>query len=120
MSSKRDYYEVLEVERTATVEEIERSYKRLARLYHPDRNIGDPQASEKFKEATEAHEVLAHEEKRARYDRYGHAGVNGEAAEFGPAGSTFTDIVSDLFSAFMGGGGQRRRGGGAKRGGDRR
>lgn len=121
MAGKRDYYEVLEVERTATIEEIERSYKRLARLYHPDRNIGDPQASEKFKEATEAHEVLAHEEKRARYDRYGHAGVNGEAAEYGPAGSTFTDIVSDLFSAFMGGGGQqRRRGGGPKRGGDRR
>jgi molecular chaperone DnaJ len=122
MSSKRDYYEILEVERTATVEEIERSYKRLARLYHPDRNIGDPEASVKFTEATEAHEILSHEEKRARYDRYGHAGVNGEAAEFGPAGSAFSDIVSDLFSAFMGGGngGQRRRGSGPKRGGDRR
>jgi molecular chaperone DnaJ len=120
MSGKRDYYEVLEVERTATIDEIERSYKRLARLYHPDRNIGDPEAAEKFKEATEAHEVLAHEEKRARYDRYGHAGLNGDVG-FGPAGATFTDIVSDLFSAFMGGsgGGQRRRGG-PRRGGDRR
>lgn len=119
MSGKRDYYEVLEVARTATTEEIERSYKRLARLYHPDRNIGNPEAAEKFKEATEAHEVLAHEEKRARYDRYGHAGVNGDVGGFGPSG-TFTDIVSDLFSAFMGGGGGQRRRGGPRRGGDRR
>lgn len=120
MSSKRDYYEILEVERTATIEEIERSYKRLARLHHPDRNIGNPDSAEKFKEVTEANEVLSNEEKRARYDRYGHAGLSGDAADFGPAGSSFTDIVGDLFSAFMGGNNQRRRGGGPKRGGDRR
>ncbi len=119
MSAKRDYYEVLGVDRNASTEDIEKAYRKLARQYHPDRNIGDPESATQFKEVTEAHEILVHEEKRARYDRYGHAGVNGDAADFGPAGSTFSDIVSDLFSAFMGGGGQRRRGG-PKRGGDRR
>lgn len=120
MSTKRDYYEVLGVDKSAPTDEIEKAYRKLARQYHPDRNIGDPDAEGKFKEVTEAHEILVHEERRARYDRYGHAGVNGDAADFGPAGSTFTDIVGDLFSAFMGGGGQRRRGGGPKRGSDRR
>ena len=120
MSAKRDYYEVLGVERNATTDDVEKAYRKLARQYHPDRNIGDPEAALKFKEVTEAHEILVHEEKRARYDRYGHAGVNGDAAEFGPAGATFSDIVSDLFSAFMGGGGGQRRRGGPKRGGDRR
>lgn len=118
MTTKRDYYEVLGVERNATTEDIERAYRRLARQFHPDRNIGDPEAADKFKEATEAHEVLAHEEKRARYDRYGHAGVNGDA-DFGPASSTFSDMFTDLLGAFMGGG-QRRRQGGPRRGGDRR
>src|SRR5258706_6417387 len=120
MSSKRDYYEVLSVERNASTEDIEKAYRKLARQFHPDRNIGDPDAETKFKEVTEAHEILVNEDRRARYDRYGHAGVNGSAADFGPASGNFSDIVSDLFSAFMGGGGQRRRGGGPKPGGDRR
>lgn len=118
--SKRDYYEVLGVERSASVEEIEKAYRRLARQHHPDRNIGDTEAEHRFKEITEAHEVLVHVEKRERYDRYGHAGLDPNDTGFGPGGS-FSDIVSDLFSAFMGGGGQRRRGGGGpRRGADRR
>jgi molecular chaperone DnaJ len=119
MSGKRDYYEILGVERSATSEEIERAYRKLARQHHPDRNIGDTDADAKFKEVTEAHEVLVNVDKRERYDRYGHAGLNANDAGFGPGGSNFSDIVSDLFSAFMGGGGQRRRGG-ARRGNDRR
>jgi len=124
MPSKRDYYEVLGVERSSSVEEIEKAYRRLARQHHPDRNIGDDEAEHKFKEITEAHEILVHVEKRERYDRYGHAGLDPQDTGFGPGGSNFSDVVSDLFSAFMGGGGQsRRRGGGGngpRRGGDRR
>ena len=119
MSGKRDYYEILGVERSASVDDIERAYRKLARQHHPDRNIGDSDAIAKFKEVTEAHEVLVNEEKRDRYDRYGHAGLDAQESGFGPAGSSFSDIVSDLFSAFMGGGGSRRRGG-PKRGADRR
>src|SRR4051794_11632532 len=118
--SKRDYYEVLGVQREANTDEIERAYRKLARQFHPDRNIGDTEAEGKFKEVTEAHEVLVNVEKRQRYDRYGHAGLDPNDTGFGPGGS-FQDIVSDLFSAFVGGGSQRRRGqGGARRGGDRR
>lgn len=117
--TKRDYYEVLSVDRTASVEEIEKSYRKLARQHHPDRNIGDPDAEVRFKEITEAHEVLIHAEKRERYDRYGHAGLDPQDTGFGTGGS-FTDIVSDLFSSFMGGGQTRRRGNGPRRGGDRR
>jgi molecular chaperone DnaJ len=117
--TKRDYYEVLGVERGASTDDIERAYRKLARQHHPDRNIGDTEAEHKFKEITEAHEVLVNEEKRERYDRYGHAGLDPNDSGFGPAGATFSDIVSDLFSAFMGGGGQRRRGG-PRRGSDRR
>ena len=87
----------------------------------PDRNIGDSDADARFKEATEAHEILVSVEKRDRYDRYGHAGLDPNDTGFGPAGSNFSDIVSDLFSAFMGGGQRRRRtSGGPRRGGDRR
>ncbi len=122
MTGKRDYYEILGVERNAGVEEIEKAYRKLARQHHPDRNIGDSDAELKFKEVTEAHEVLIHVEKRERYDRYGHAGLDPNDTGFGPAGSNFSDIVSDLFSAFMGGGGNtRRRGGsGPRRGNNRR
>ena len=96
--TKRDYYEVLGVERGATVEDIERAYRKLARQHHPDRNIGDSTAEVKFKEVTEAHEILVNVEKRERYDRYGHAGMDPNDTGFGPAGSSFTDIVSDLFT----------------------
>ncbi len=76
-TAKRDYYEVLSVSRTATVEEIKKSYRQLALKNHPDRNPGDAEAERRFKEAAEAYEVLSDQEKRTRYDRYGHAGMNG-------------------------------------------
>lgn len=112
MAQKRDYYEVLGVTRTATQKEIADSYRKLALKYHPDRNPHNPDAAEHFKEAAQAFEVLADDEKRARYDRYGHAGVEGGVHQF-------TD-VNDIFEAFgdmFGGGlfgdlfGNRGRGG---------
>jgi len=119
--TKRDYYEVLGVTKDSNTEDIERAYRKLARQHHPDRNIGDSEAEGKFKEVTEAHEVLISVEKRERYDRYGHAGLDPTDTGFGPGGSSFQDIVSDLFSAFMGSGGQaRKRGSSARRGNDRR
>ena len=74
MGSRRDYYEVLGVGKDADDEEIKRAYRKLAMQYHPDRNVGDPEAEVKFKEAAEAYDVLRDPEKRERYDRYGHAG----------------------------------------------
>ena len=114
-AQKRDYYEVLGVARESTVEEIEVAYRKLARKYHPDRNIGDPHAEATFKECTEAHEVLTRAELRERYDRYGHEGLQGGGG--GQGG--FADIMNDLFGAFMGGGQQQRRRG-PQRGGDLR
>ena len=76
---KRDYYEVLGVKREASVEEIKKSYRRLAIQYHPDKNPGDQEAEEKFKEAAEAYSVLSDPEKRNRYDRFGHRGIGGAA-----------------------------------------
>src|SRR5437667_9672937 len=75
--TKRDYYEVLGVSRDANDEEVKRAYRKLARQYHPDRNVGDADADLKFKEAAEAYDVLRDPEKRQRYDRYGHAGLDG-------------------------------------------
>lgn len=112
MASKRDYYEVLGVERTATAEVITKSYRKLAMQYHPDRNPGDEQAEACFKEAAEAYSVLCDESKRARYDRYGHAGLDGMGggnSGFQDVGSIF-DLFGDLFGG--GGGGQRSSGGG--------
>lgn len=108
MTDKRDYYEVLEVSRSASTEEIRRAYRRLARKYHPDVNK-DPGAEERFKEINEAYEVLADDQRRAGYDRFGHAaaGMGGDPFGFGGAGSPFTDI----FETFFGGGtttGRRR------------
>jgi molecular chaperone DnaJ len=91
MAGKRDYYEVLGVQRSATEKEISLSYRKLAMKYHPDANPGDDSATEKFKEAAEAYEVLSDSEKRARYDQFGHQGVEGAAQ--------FTD-VEDIFEAF--------------------
>jgi molecular chaperone DnaJ len=77
----RDYYEILGVERTATVEVIKKSYRRLALQYHPDRNPGDKAAEDKFKECTEAYGILSDPDKRARYDQFGHAGLRGGGAQ---------------------------------------
>ena len=90
MAEKRDYYEVLGVGKTATAEEIKKAYRKMAVKYHPDKNPGDKAAEEKFKEAAEAYEVLSDENKRARYDQFGHAGVGGAAGNpFGGAGNPF-------------------------------
>ena len=75
--SKRDYYEILGVSKTASADEIKKAYRKVAMQYHPDRNPGDKAAEEKFKEAAEAYEVLSDTDKKAQYDRYGHAGVTG-------------------------------------------
>lgn len=96
-TEKRDYYEVLGVERGAGLDEIKKAYRKLALKLHPDKNPGDPTAEEKFKEAAEAYGVLSDEEKRARYDRYGHAGTAGMGG-FDPSQfSDFGDILGDLF-----------------------
>jgi molecular chaperone DnaJ len=101
-NSKRDYYEVLGVRRDADAEEIKRSYRRLAMQYHPDRNVGDPEMEEKFKEAAEAYEILHDPEKRQRYDRYGHAGLEGmNVPHFSDAQSVF-DLFGDLFGDIFG------------------
>src|SRR5690606_27107520 len=93
MSSKRCYYEVLGVSRTATVEEVKKAYKKIALANHPARNPGDDEAVQRFKEAAEAYEVLSNSQKRAGYDRYGHAGVTG-------AGRAGFNDVSDIFDLF--------------------
>lgn len=112
MPAQRDYYEVLGVTRTASAGEINIAYRKLAVQFHPDKNPGDQECLDRFKEASEAFEILHDEEKRSLYDRYGHAGVNGSA---GGGGAHFTD-VEDIFSAFgdifgdiFGGGGGRGR-----------
>ncbi len=109
--SQRDYYEVLEVTREASESEIKTSYRRLAMQYHPDRNPDNPEAEQKFKEAAEAYDVLRDPERRARYDRFGHAGVSGNASSgFGSTEdvfSHFSDIFGDLFGFSSGSSGPR-------------
>jgi molecular chaperone DnaJ len=122
--SKRDYYEVLGIPRTASDQEIKSAYRKLALKYHPDRNAGDKVAEEKFKEAAEAYAVLADTDKRHMYDRFGHAGLGGAATGgFDPTVFTgFEDILGGLGDIFGIGemfGGQRRRGG-PQRGADLR
>lgn len=118
MASKRDYYEVLGTARTATKEEIKKAYRRLARQYHPDVSTEDG-AAEKFKELSEAYEVLSDDNKRAAYDRFGHAGVRGAGAGFDPY-SGFGSMA-DFFEEFFGGfGASRRRRRGPRRGADLR
>ena len=127
MAEKRDYYEVLGVSKTATPEELKKAYRKLALQYHPDRNPGDKEAEEKFKEAAEAYEVLSNPEKRQRYDQFGFAGMNG-AGGFNGQGMSMDDIFShfgDIFadfglgSIFGGGfGGSRSSGPARERGGN--
>ena len=111
MAEKRDYYEVLGVSKTATADEIKSAYRKLAMKYHPDRNPGNKEAEEKFKEAAEAYDVLHDAEKRQRYDQFGHAGMNGGAGGFGGfggGGMNMDDIFSmfgDIFGGHSGGGG---------------
>ena len=108
MAEKRDYYEVLGVAKNASADEIKSAYRKLAMKYHPDRNPGDKAAEEKFKEAAEAYDVLHDADKRARYDQFGHAGMNGGAGGFGAGGMNMDDIFSmfgDIFGGRGGGGG---------------
>lgn len=105
----RDYYEILGVSRSATKSEIKKSFRKLARQYHPDVSE-EENAEDKFKEINEAYEILSDDEKRARYDRFGHAGVNGAGAGAGGFSSVdFSEIFDDLFSGFAGGGRSARR-----------
>lgn len=104
--AKRDYYEVLGVSKDATKDEIKKAYRKQALKYHPDRNQGNKEAEEKFKEAAEAYEVLSDDQKKARYDQYGEAGLNGGAGGFGGGGMTMEDIFShfgDIFGESFGG-----------------
>ncbi|MDB5206913.1 MAG: dnaJ [Flavisolibacter sp.] len=116
--SKRDYYEILGVSKGSAADEIKKSYRKVAMQYHPDRNPGDKSAEEKFKEAAEAYEVLSDQDKRAQYDRYGHAGVSGNGRGGGHSQnmedifSQFGDVFGeDVFGSFFGGGGRSRGGG---------
>jgi molecular chaperone DnaJ len=110
-TERRDYYEVLGVTREASVEEIKKAYRKLAVKFHPDKNPGDATAEEKFKEAAEAYSILSDSDKRARYDRFGHQGVNFGGGGFDPNQFTdFADILGDLFGFgdLFGAGGRRR------------
>lgn len=116
--SKRDYYEVLGVNRDASEEEIKKSYRKLAMKYHPDRNPDNAKAESQFKEAKEAYEMLSDGDKRAAYDRYGHAGVDpsqggspGGGPGFGGMGGGFSDAFGDIFGDIFGAGGRARQGG---------
>mgnify|MGYP001024846909 FL=1 len=109
MAEKRDYYEVLGVDKTATEDEIKKAYRKTAKQYHPDLHPGDKEAEEKFKEANEAYEVLSDAEKKAKYDRFGHAGVDpnygaGQGGYGGFNGQGFDFDLGDIFSNIFGGG----------------
>ncbi|GGH74569.1 molecular chaperone DnaJ [Filimonas zeae] len=121
---KRDFYEILGVSKTATADEIKKAYRKVAMQFHPDRNPGDKEAEEKFKEAAEAYEILSDADKRAKYDRFGHQAFGpGSNAGYGGGGMNMNDIFSqfgdifgdDLFGSFFGGaGGGRGRGNGGR------
>lgn len=118
---KRDYYEVLGVSKSASADEIKKAYRKKALQYHPDRNPGDKEAEAKFKECNEAYEVLSNEEKKARYDQYGFAGVDpnfNPNAGFGGFGGGFGGFgdLGDIFGDIFGGGGSRRTANGPRRG----
>jgi molecular chaperone DnaJ len=122
-SVKIDYYELLAVSRTATPEELKKAYRKLAMQYHPDRNPGNKEAEHKFKEISEAYQVLSDDQRRAAYDRFGHAafeqggGAGGGGFDFG---SGFADIFDEMFGEILGGGGRRAPQGGQQRGADLR
>jgi molecular chaperone DnaJ len=123
--AKRDYYEVLGVDKGVNAADLKKAYRRVAMKYHPDRNPDDKDSEEKFKEANEAYEVLSSEDKRAAYDRFGHAGVDGQSGMGGGGGfggGSFSDIFGDVFGDIFGGGGGGGRGGraGPARGSDLR
>lgn len=126
--SKRDYYEVLEVAKNATDDEIKKAYRKKAIQYHPDKNPDDKSAEEKFKEAAEAYEVLRDPNKRSRYDQFGHSGMGGASGGFGGGGMSMDDIFShfgDIFGGHFGGfggfgGGQAGRGQRVRKGSDLR
>ena len=104
--AKRDYYEVLGVEKTASEAEIKKAYRKMAIQYHPDKNPGDKEAEEKFKEAAEAYSVLSDKDKRARYDQFGHAGMGGAAGGAGGFGQNMSmDDIFSMFGDIFGGGG---------------
>jgi molecular chaperone DnaJ len=114
---KRDFYEILGVSKNATKDEIKKAYRKQALKFHPDKNPGDKKAEENFKEAAEAYEILSNEEKRARYDRFGHSGVSSAAGGYSGDGmtmedifSSFGDIFGDAFGGFGAFGGSRRSG----------
>lgn len=124
MAEKRDYYEVLGVQKNANADEIKKAYRKAAIQYHPDKNPGDKQAEEKFKEAAEAYDVLSNPDKRARYDQFGHAGMSGAAGGgggfggFSGGGFSMEDIFSqfgDIFGGHFGGGGFRSSSSGGRR-----
>jgi molecular chaperone DnaJ len=113
LATKKDYYELLGLGRSASEEEIKKAYRKLALQYHPDRNPGDKQAEERFKEVSEAYSVLSDPHKRSQYDQFGHAAF-GDGGPFAGGGFDFSggfeDVFSDIFGEFFGGGGTRRRG----------
>src|SRR5258708_4036558 len=118
--AKEDFYELLGVQRDAGAEDLKKAYRKLAMKYHPDRNPGDKSAEQRFKDISEAYDVLKDEQKRAAYDRFGHAAFeNGGARAAGAAGfgAGFADIFDEMFGEFMGG---RRGQGGSGRGNDLR
>lgn len=123
MSTKRDYYEILGVAKGASADDVKKAYRKVAMQFHPDRNPGDKAAEEKFKEAAEAYEVLSDADKRAQYDRFGHAGMSNNGRGFGGGSGNMDDIFSqfgdifgdDIFGSFFGGGGGGRGRSGGQR-----
>jgi molecular chaperone DnaJ len=118
--SKRDYYEILGVSKGTDAKEIKKAYRRVAMKYHPDRNPDAADAEDKFKEASEAYEVLSDSEKRAAYDQFGHAGVDPQMGAGGGFHGNFSDIFGDVFGDIFGGSGGGRARGGPQRGSDLR
>ena len=102
--AKRDYYEVLGVDKSASADDIKKAYRKMAIKYHPDKNPGNKEAEEKFKEAAEAYSVLSDADKKARYDQFGHSGVEGAGPDFSGGFGNLNDILNDLFGGAFGGG----------------